>query len=190
MSALEELTNEVFGLEGRRDGLKIRIAELADELERARAEHDTRVKTETAMRRRKRFWLLAIVVFAVLLVISVVVVIVSEIDEETLTGRVTSAQSPRVDAPAVEGAECNLRFVQEYGPYNAKLFIDCGGSRLYGSAESFGAIRCETEGTRIIRCEDDGDVAWDGDPRLRFDRAAGTVRIDDSLGWSIEIELD
>ncbi|HJL14705.1 MAG TPA: hypothetical protein RMH99_03560 [Sandaracinaceae bacterium LLY-WYZ-13_1] len=185
MSELEMLTARARQLEADRDALQTEIEEARARLEEERAEVDARTK-RLANRRRTRRSLITIAVVVVLVVGAATTwTALRWFEEETLRAEVTDVHGP---APVSPGEACVLRLARNYGPYNADLVVQCGDLRLYGF-ESFGALDCEVEDGRAVRCADDDTIAEGGDPRVRLDRASGTLAIDDEPRWGITLAL-
>ena len=95
-------------------------------------------------------------------------------------------------APVPMGARCTL-FVTPAGKDNAKLDTDlevlCDGRLVYGG-DSLGAIGCQKIDGRAVLCEDPTFTVQDGDPKVRLDRRAGTVVVEDRApDFRLEIGL-
>lgn len=187
----EALRATVEGLEDELARAHADVERLREELAEARAEHDERVAAEAVrLRARRARRTIALAVGVALVVAGAVTayVLLQWVEQETLAGRVVAVEGP---APARDGETCTLLIepVALPGPYNAWLRVDCGRQRIYGY-DSFGHLRCETVDGRAVRCVDEDTTTSGGDPRLSFDRASRSLRIDDGRRWSFEVALD
>jgi hypothetical protein len=109
----------------------------------------------------------------------------SSSDSRTYYGRVVGASG---EASVRSGARCTV-FVSdaESEHYDAKISVLCGGRVIYGGG-SLGYVGCTEREGAIARCEDESFSDDGGDPKMTFDRAAQTVRVEDSSpAWAVDI---
>lgn len=185
MSGLEALQARVRSLESERDRARAALEASRRELEEERA----KIRAEVVALARKQNARKRGIAIVALLFVAVsglaTAAIVTHVDEESFAATVTEAEGP---APAEVGERCRVAIEPDYGPANADLQVDCAGQRLYGW-ESFGAVRCETEGGRATLCTDEWRIEEDGDPAVRLDRGARTLVIHDG-SWRLSLALD
>lgn len=105
----------------------------------------------------------------------------------TYYGRVIRASGA---ARVHEGARCTA-FVSEPDSedHRRKLGVLCDGRVLYGGG-SLGYVGCDDDDGVATRCEDESFSRDGGDPKLTFNSAAGTLRLEDAdPAWLVDIAL-
>lgn len=164
------------------DELRARKTELAA----SQQNHAERVRTEARrLRRRRLFWVLGTISAVGVVVAGLFAFGVFEpVEAGTLTGEVRAVEGP---APTLAGDRCRIVVEPVQLAFDAQLFIDCGGRRIYGF-EDFGYVDCTSEKGEPLKCYDRNTIARDGDPELALDEATGELLVQDD-GWSFEVEL-
>lgn len=182
--------SEVERLRERAEALEADLREANVELESARQAHaeaqqqlDSRAHQLVARRKLLRNGVLAAIFVGLPVAAAVLYTVVRYVEPERLSLTVGSVEGP---APALVGEACELQLQPAYFPYNTQLELTCGGQRVYGF-ESFGQLTCDVSDHRVRACLDDGDIAHGGDPRVRLDRGAGSMTVDDGDRWRIEL---
>lgn len=103
----------------------------------------------------------------------------------TYYGRVVSVSG---EAPVPEGARCTT-FISESDSddHRSKISVLCNGRLIYGG-ESLGYVGCDEDDGVITRCEDEEFTGGNGDPKMTFDSAGGTIRVEDAPpAWTVAI---
>lgn len=79
------------------------------------------------------------------------------------------------------GAVCEVRVLPVHiPPYNCAVRVRCGASILYPNlSQTAGFVSCEVENGQVVRVDDPGFSASDGDPRMHLDLREGTLEIED-----------
>lgn len=95
-----------------------------------------------------------------------------------LAARITASSG---ESGVADDAACALRVlpVSDAG-FNCLIRVMCAGHVLYPNpSQTAGYVDCVVVGGRVVRAEDLGRTAVDGDPRLRLDLERGTVIVED-----------
>lgn len=95
-------------------------------------------------------------------------------------------------APVPQGTRCTA-FVtpmdSDDSKYDTDVEVLCGERLVYGG-ETLGGVDCEKTNGRAVLCVDSDATAEGGDPKLRFDRNAGSIVVEDRApDYRIEIGL-
>lgn len=181
----ERLGMQVEALRTERDAAREAVEVARRTLEETRTEVDARTKLRIAERSQRQRLVAIVAMVSIVGTALGAFVALTYVSDETLHGEISEVSGA---PPASVGEACVARVGPGYFPRNGVLQIDCATLRLYGS-ESSGALSCETEGHRAVRCADEGGIDDDGDPRVILDRAARRLTVDDGSSWRIEITL-
>jgi len=174
-------------------GLEREIAERQKELEEHR--HATaEIEAEIAREVKLLYGRGRVIVVVPLLIAAglLTMVLVSSLggsNAEVIFGDVRAATgSPPVPA----GARCTL-FVtpvdDDDSQWDTDVEVLCDERLVYGG-ERLGGVDCEKIDSRAVLCEDTDFTANGGDPKMRFDRNAGVVVVEDRApDYRLEIGL-